>query len=213
MTVKGGPGALTRAMAEAATEAGAEIRTGAAVARVIVRDGRATGVVLDDGTEIAARAVVSNADPRRTFSVWSTRSSSIPGFLTRIRNYRCPGTAAKDESRAERAAGVHGREQPGDLHGRVHIGPGIDYLERAFDASKYGEISAEPYLDVTIPSLHDPSLAPAGAHVMSVYVQFAPYKLAGGRPGRTPPTTSGASCCARVAATRPGIEQLVEHSR
>ncbi len=98
-----------------------------------------------------------------------------------MRNYRCPGTTAKVNLALSALPAFRGVGSAAELEGRMHIGPGIDYLERAFDASKYGEISSEPYLDITIPTLHDPSLAPAGAHVMSVYVQFAPYTLAGGR--------------------------------
>ena len=213
VTVKGGPGALTRAMAEAATQAGAEIRTGASVARVIVRDGRATGVVLDDGREISARAVISNADPKRTLLGMVDPIELDPSFLVRIRNYRCPGTSAKVNLALSSLPAFAGARNPSDLQGRVQIAPGIDYLERAFDASKYGEISSDPYLDVTIPTLHAPSLAPAGAHVMSVYVQFAPYTLAGGRPWSDAAADLGRSVIGTLAQYAPGLEQLVVHQQ
>jgi phytoene dehydrogenase-like protein len=179
VTVRGGPGALTRAMAEAAIEAGAEIRTGAEVARTLVRDGRAIGVVLSDGTELLARAVVSNADPRRTLLGLVDPDDLEPGFRQKMSNFRCLGTAAKVNLALSQLPAFEGLS-PENLHGRLHVGPGIDYLERAADAAKYGRISPEPYLDVTIPSLGDPSLAPPGAHVMSIYVQYAPYRLAAG---------------------------------
>jgi phytoene dehydrogenase-like protein len=176
VTVAGGLGALTRAMAEAAREAGAEIRTGADVRQILVKDGAAAGVVLADGTEIAASTIVSGADPRRTFLALIDPVELEPGFITRIRNYRVPGTVAKVNfalNALPSFTGLSGNAAAG-LQGRVHIGPGIDYLERAFDASKYGEISASPYLDITFPTLHDPGMAPAGHHVMSVHVQSAP---------------------------------------
>jgi phytoene dehydrogenase-like protein len=178
-TVKGGPGALTKAMADAAREAGAEIRTGADVAQIIVKDGAVAGVLLADGSELPADAVVSNADPKRTFLQLIDPVELEPGFLTRIRNYRSPGTVAKVNLALSALPSFSGTAAE-DLHGRIHIGPSIDYLERAFDHSKYGEVSTEPYLEATLPSLTDPSLAPPGRHVMSVYVQFAPYRLADG---------------------------------
>jgi phytoene dehydrogenase-like protein len=178
--VKGGPGALTEAMADAAREAGAQIRVDAPVARVLVRGGRAQGVLLGDGSEIAAEAVVSNADPKQTLLQLVDPAELDPSFLTKIRNYRTPGTVAKVNLALRSLPAFRGIANPADLHGRVLVAPGIDYLERAFDCAKYGEISTEPWLDVSIPSLSDPSLAPPGGHVMSVYVQFAPYTLAAG---------------------------------
>jgi phytoene dehydrogenase-like protein len=213
VTVKGGPGALTRAMADAATQAGAEIRTSVSVARVMVRDGRATGVVLDDGREISARAVISNADPKRTLLGMVDPMELDPSFLVRMRHYRCPGTTAKVNLALSALPAFRGVSNPSDLKGRVQIAPGVDYLERAFDASKYGEISADPYLDVTLPTLHDPSLAPAGAHVMSVYVQFAPYTLAGGRAWSDAAADLGRTVLGTLSRYAPGIEQLVVHQQ
>jgi phytoene dehydrogenase-like protein len=211
--VKGGPGALTRAMAEAAREAGAEIRTGVAVARIVVRDGRASGVLLEDGTEVSARAVVSNVDPRRTFLDLVDPIELDPGFRTRVRNYRCPGTTAKVNLALSALPAFRGVANPSDLKGRIQIGPGIDYLERAFDASKYGEISREPYLDITVPTLHDPSLAPAGAHLMSIHVQFAPYKLAHSRTWQDASGELGRTVVRTLAQYAPGIEPLIVHQQ
>jgi phytoene dehydrogenase-like protein len=183
LTARGGPGALASALARAAEAAGARIRTGARVSRVIVRDGAATGVVLEGGEEIAATAVVSNADPRTTFLSLVDPLDLEPGFAARVRNYRALGTVAKVNLALEGLPSfsfVNGADggQNG-FAGRIHIGPGIDYLERAFDAAKYGTFADDLYLDVTIPSAADPTLAPSGHHVMSVHVQFAPYKLRG----------------------------------
>jgi phytoene dehydrogenase-like protein len=209
--IKGGPGALTSAMAQAAREAGAEIRTGVAVARVTIRDGRATGVVLEDGTEIHGAAVVSNADPRRTFLNLVDPIELDPGFLAKIRHYRCPGTVAKMNLALRALPVFQGVGNPAALHGRLQIGPDIDYLERAFDASKYGEISTEPYLEIAVPTLPDPSLAPEGRHVMSVYMQYAPYKLAAGHDWATERDVLAGHVMRALEQYAPGIEQLVEY--
>jgi phytoene dehydrogenase-like protein len=207
--VRGGPGVLTHAMADAARQAGAEIRTHAGVARVVVRDGRAAAVVLEDGAEIAASAVVSSADPRQTFLKLVDPIDLDPGFLTRIRNYRSRGTVAKINVALSALPSFRGINGAAELRGRLHIGPSIDYLERAFDASKYGEISSEPYLDVTFPTLHDPGLAPAGAHVMSVHAQFAPFRLAADRSWADAASELTTSVFRTLDRHAPGIERLV----
>jgi phytoene dehydrogenase-like protein len=158
------------------------VRTGAAVARVLVRDGKASGVLLEGGEEIAARAVVSNADPRTTFLRLVDPTDLDPDFLAKIRNYRSAGSAAKVNLALAAlpsfaALKNSGAEGVAELRGRIHVGPDIDYLERAFDEAKYGDYSPAPYIDVTIPTLADPTLAPEGRHVLSAYVQFAPYEL------------------------------------
>jgi phytoene dehydrogenase-like protein len=176
----GAAGAITQAMAKAAQQAGAEIRTGAEVIEIRVKDGATTGVVLSTGEEIVARAVVSNADPKRTLLKLVDPTQLDPGFIEKLRNYRTMGTVAKLNlalSGLPKFTALADNEAA--LRGRIIIAPEIDYLERAFDDSKYGAFSKQPYLDVTIPSLADPSLAPAGQHVMSIYMQYAPYKLKG----------------------------------
>ena len=180
----GGLGAFTRALAESVRHAGVEIRTEAEVQHIQTKDGAVTAVVLAGGEEIPAQTVVSGVDPKRTFFRLLDPSQLDPTFAMRIRNFRSNGTVAKvhialrglpDFPALADAIAPDGFFRA--LAGRIHIGPEIDYLERAFDASKYGEFSAAPYLDVTIPTLLDPSLAPDGSHVLSAYVQFAPYKL------------------------------------
>jgi phytoene dehydrogenase-like protein len=211
VSAAGGPGAVTRVMAEAAREAGVEIRTGAAVERILVRDGAAAGVVLADGSEIAAPVIVSGADPRHTFLGLIDPMELDPGFVTRIRNYRCPGTVAKLNVALRalpRFRGIAG-DHAATLRGRLVVAPGIDYLERAFDASKYGELPAAPYLDVAFPSLLDPSMAPSGHHVMSVHVQYAPYQLRAGWDGQA--GALGDLVLRTLEAHAPGITDLVEH--
>lgn len=179
--VAGGLGAITQAMASAAKEAGVEIRTDAEVKEVRVKDGAANGVVLANGDEIGAKAVISNADPRRTLLKLVDPTHLAPDFLMKLQHYRMPGTVAKLNlalSALPKFTALADASAEA-LQGRIHIGPEIDYLERAFDESKYGNFSQRPYLEVAIPSLTDPSLAPSGKHVMSIYVQYAPFKLKG----------------------------------
>jgi phytoene dehydrogenase-like protein len=177
--VRGGVGALTSAIASAARAAGAEIRTNAAVRRIDVKGGRAIGVTLESGEALPAKAVISNADPRRTLLNLVDPVELEPGFLTRMRNYRGAGTLAKINLALSALPNFRAASEGGHglLGGIIHIGSDLDYLERAFDASKYGAWSPRPYMELTIPSITDASLAPGGAHVMSITAQYAPYRL------------------------------------
>jgi phytoene dehydrogenase-like protein len=212
LTARGGPGALASALASAAQAAGATIRTGADVARIVIKQERATAVALATGEEIPARAIVSNADPRRTYLTLVDPIDLEPGFAARARNYRARGTTAKvnlalDGLPAFGARGA-GLLDPRSLSGRIHIGPGIDDLERAFDAAKYGSFSEQLYLDVTIPTVLDPALAPAGKHVMSVVAHFAPFTLRGAD-WRTKRDALGDTVLRTLAAYAPNIERHV----
>jgi phytoene dehydrogenase-like protein len=178
---RGGVGALTQAMTAAATAAGAEIRTGAEVASVTVKDGAATGIVLSSGEEIPASFIVSNADPKRTILGLVGPTHLDPSLVVKLQNYRCSGCVAKVNLALADLPSFGTLKRAGDgiaaLAGRLHVGPTLEYLERAFDDAKYGAMSRQPILEVSIPSVADTSLSPAGRHVMSVYVQFAPFKL------------------------------------
>jgi phytoene dehydrogenase-like protein len=214
---RGGLGALTSALAGAARQAGAEIRTGAAVQHIQVKNGGVTSVVLCDGEEIAADAVVSGVDLKRTFFELLDPSQLDPTFAMRIRNIRAVGTVAKVNLALDALPSFPALTDTiatdgfiKALSGRTHIGPEIDYLERAFDASKYGEFSAAPYLDVTIPTLLDPSLAPEGKHVLSAHVQFAPYKLKEGN-WRARRRELGDVVLRTLSNYAPGIGNLVEY--
>ena len=174
----GGAGAITQAMASAATEVGAEIRSNAEVIEVTVGNGVASGVVLSNGEEINARAIVSNADPKRTLLKLVDPMHLSPDFVMKLQHYRMPGTVAKVNlalSGLPKFTALQDNDEA--LSGRILVAPEIDYLERAFDESKYGDFSKQPYLEVAIPTVGDPSLAPAGRHVMSIYMQYAPFKL------------------------------------
>jgi len=180
--VRGGNGALSEAIASSARARGAEIRTNAEVARVRVKDNRAVGVTLTTGEEIDAPIVASGADPKRTFLGMFDRSELPADFVTGMERYRVAGNSAKvnlalsglPSFTALPGEGVH-------LRGDIQIaGASRDYLERAFDDYRYGKWSSEPYIDLFLPSIMDPSLAPPGKHVLSAAAKFVPYKLADG---------------------------------
>ena len=173
--VRGGPGAIASALERVVTNGGS-IRTGVAVRQITVKDERVRGVVLSDGTELPARAVISAVDPKQTFLSLCDPADLSPEFLWRMRNYRAHGTVAKVNLALSGLPTFTGVAQE-SMTGRIRIAPEIDYLERAFDHSKYGRFSPEPYIELTVPSVLDPSLTSNGAHVLSAYVQFAPYAL------------------------------------
>jgi len=178
MQVRGGPGRLTQALAAAATNAGAEIRTGVDVERIVVREERVAGLVVS-GREIPATTVLSCIDPKTTFLELFDPVDLSPDFLSKIRNYRSHGTVAKVNLALSALPPFRGVRDAAMLTGHIHIGPDLDYIERAFDHTKYGEISAAPWLDITVPSVLDVELTPTGGHVMSVYAHYAPYLLRG----------------------------------
>ncbi|NOT28757.1 MAG: NAD(P)/FAD-dependent oxidoreductase [Acidobacteria bacterium] len=178
---RGGTGAISNAIADAAREAGVEIRTEVAVSGITVRNNKAEAVVLDNGHEIRANIVASSVDPRLTFLKFIDERVLPADFLDDIRRYKFRGSSGKvnlaldslPEFTCLPGSGPH-------LRGAISISPGVDYMERAYDAAKYGAFSRQPYIDVVIPSLTDPSVAPPGKHVMSCFVQYAPYHLSEG---------------------------------
>ncbi len=207
----GGAGAITVAMAAAAKQAGAEIRTEAAVAEIRIKDGVATGVVLVSGEEISANAVVSNADPKRTLMRLVDPAHLTPDFVQKIKNYRSVGTVAKINlalSALPEFTALKAKGNGNLLQGRIQISPEIDYLERAFDESKYGNFSHAPYLEITFPSLSDPTLAPPGQHVMSIYMQYAPYNLKNGD-WETQRKALGETVVKTIAQYAPNLPQTI----
>ena len=178
---KGGNGSVSAAIAAAAREAGAEIRTGAPVARVLVSNGRARGVVLEDGEEIRARIVVSSADPRRTFMQLVGTAHLPAEFVQAIERFKFRGSSGKVNLALSELPDFTCLPGNGPhLRGAISISPSVEYLERAYDDAKYGEVSRKPYMDIVIPSMIDPSMAPPGRHVMSIFVQYVPWNVNGG---------------------------------
>ena len=178
---KGGTGAISNAIAGAARAAGAEIRTSSPVDRIVVSSNLATGVVLASGDELPARMVASSVDPRLTF-LGLVGASHLPDeFVEAIRRFRYRGSSGKVNMALDALPDFRSRPGPGPhLRGAMSISPAVDYMERAYDEAKYGRYSSRPYIDIVIPSLTDPTVAPPGKHVMSCFVQYAPYHLAGG---------------------------------
>ncbi len=179
--VHGGMGSITRILAEACREAGVEIRTGAEVDRVLVRNGRAQGVVLGNGDELSSRIVVSNADPKRTFLKMVEPQHLEPDFLEDIRRFKIQGSSIKVNcalSELPNWTCLPGQDPkaPHQIAG-FYIVPSMEYIERAFDDMKYGRPSRKPLIDGNIASTSDDSLAPEGKHVMSLFVQYGPYHL------------------------------------
>jgi len=177
--VAGGMGALAEALAAAARARGAEIRCGAEVARILVRDGRVTGVALVGGEEFHAPIVASNADARVTFLRLLEPGALPPAFAAAVERIRYDSASLKINVALDALPSFRACPGgPGPQHrGTIHICPDLDYLERAYDDAKYGRPSTQPVLEVTIPSVVDPSVAPPGKHLMSIFVQYAPYAL------------------------------------
>jgi phytoene dehydrogenase-like protein len=175
---RGGTGAISNACAAAAREAGAEIRTDTTVSRVIVKDGAAVGVVLDNGDYLTASVVSSSVDPNLTFLKMVGAEHLPDDFVADVRRYKFRGSSGKVNLALDALPDFICRPGPGaHLRGAISISPSVDYMERAYDDAKYGRYSKRPYIDMVIPSLTDPSVAPPGKHVMSCFVQYAPYHL------------------------------------
>jgi len=175
---RGGTGAISEAIAGAAREAGVEIRVEAPVARIRVQNGRATGVVLHNGDEFSAEVISSSADPNQTFLKMLEPGHLADEFLEEVRRYKYRGSSGKVNLALDALPSLTCLPGPGrHLRGAISISPSVDYMERAYDDAKYGRFSRQPYVDVVIPSLTDPSVAPPGKHVLSCFVQYAPYKL------------------------------------
>src|SRR5579862_6134691 len=179
---RGGLGRLPEALAASARQAGALIRTESAVERIRIENDRVCGVTLTSGESIAANTVISSADPKTTFLQLLAAEHLDTGFVRRVTHLRTNGLAAKLHLALDRAPAFGGVASE-RLGTRLVLAPSLEYLERAFNHTKYGEYSREPSLEIIVPSVHDPALAPAGHHVLSAIVQYAPYTLVGGWEG------------------------------
>ncbi|MGH8254568.1 MAG: phytoene desaturase family protein [Steroidobacteraceae bacterium] len=205
----GGLGAVSEALAAAARQAGAEIRVATPVARIRVADDRVNGVVLESGETIGARTVVSSADPKRSLLGLLGPEHLDTSFVRRVHHLRTRGLAAKLHLALDAMPQFKGLAVA--AHGaRLLIAPGLDYIERAFNHSKYGEYSSAPALEITLPTASDASLAPTGKHVLSAIVQYAPYELRGGWPQHAQAFT--AAIVDLLEQHAPGLRSLVRAS-
>ncbi|MCZ6695956.1 MAG: NAD(P)/FAD-dependent oxidoreductase [Acidobacteria bacterium] len=179
--VYGGMGAITQILARTCRDRGVEIRTGAEVERILVRNGRAQGVVLQNGDELRSRIVVSNADPKRTFLKMIEPHDLDADFLEDIRNFKIEGSSIKVNCALGELPNwkcLPGQDPKAPQHqAMLEIGPSMEYLEQAYDDMKYGRPSRRPFIEGTIASVVDESLAPKGKHVLSLFVQYGPYHL------------------------------------
>src|SRR5204862_160262 len=212
---RGGTGAIAYAIAGAALAAGAEIRTEAPVARIRTQGGRATGVVLESGEEIEANVVMSSLDSRWTFIKLLDDSVLDPSFKREVLRYKYRGSSGKVNLALDGLPELTCKPGTGEwLRGAISFSPSIDYIERAYDDAKYGRPSRRPYIDMIIPTLVDPSMAPPGKHVMSCFVQYAPYHLADGAvwddAGRE---AFGQAVIDTIEERAPNIRELILHQQ
>jgi phytoene dehydrogenase-like protein len=179
---RGGTGEISESIGRAAQALGAEIRMESPVARIEVRGGRATGVVLESGEEISAGTVLSSVDSHLTFLKLVEPSHLDQGFLDEVRRYKYRGSSGKVNLALDALPELACKPGRGEwLRGAISFSPSVDYMERAYDDAKYGHFSRRPYIDCILPTLVDPTMAPPGKHVMSCFVQYAPYHLSDGR--------------------------------
>jgi phytoene dehydrogenase-like protein len=209
---KGGTGEISMACARAAESHGAEIRTEAPVHKILVKNGRTSGVLLENGDELAAKLVISNCDPRLTYLGLVGREHLEDDFVQRIERYKYRGSSGKVNLAVDRLPRFQEREGTAFLRGDIAIAPSIDYLERAYDEAKYGSFSRRPYINVVIPSLMDPSVAPPGKHIISMFVQYAPYHIKEG-PEKWPEKREafGDTVVETLAEYCPGLEESILH--
>ena len=211
---RGGTGGISNSIAEAAAEAGVEIRKQASVTKIIVKNGRAVGVALSNGDEVYAKAISSSVDPRLTFLDFIENGNLPSEFLDEVRRYKFRGSSGKvnlaldtlPEFKCLPGTGSH-------LRGAISISPSVDYMERAYDEAKYGMFSHRPYIDMVIPSLTDPSVAPPGKHVMSCFVQYAPYKLRPGLNWDDLRDDFGNTVIDTVAEYAPNLKNIILHKQ
>jgi phytoene dehydrogenase-like protein len=211
---RGGTGGISNAIAEAAVEAGVEIRKQAAVAKIIVKNGRAVGVALENGDEIYARVISSSVDPRLTFLKFIENGNLPSEFLDEVRRYKFRGSSGKVNLALDALPDFRSMPGPGaHLRGAISISPAVDYMEKAYDEAKYGVFSPRPYIDMVIPSLTDPSVAPPGKHVLSCFVQYAPYKLKPGLNWDNLREDFGNTVIDTVAEYAPNLKDIILHKQ
>src|SRR5580693_4572649 len=211
---RGGTGAISNAIADAAREAGVEIRTEAAIAQIIVKNGKAKGVVLASGDEIYADIISSSVDPRLTFVKMIEKGNLPDDFLEEINRYKFRGSSGKVNLALDALPNFKAIPGPGaHLRGAISISPSVEYMERAYDDAKYGNFSRRPYIDMVIPTLTDPSVAPPGKHILSCFVQYAPYKLRPGLNWDDQKEAFGDTVVNTIAEHAPNIRDIILHKQ
>src|ERR1700730_14901615 len=211
---RGGTGAISNAIADAAREAGAEIRARAPIAKIIVNNGKAKGVVLADGDEIYANIISSSVDPRLTFTKFIEEGTLPSEFLEEVKRYKFRGSSGKLNLALDALPNFKAIPGPGaHLRGAISISPSVEYMERAYDDAKYGHFSRRPYIDMVIPTLTDPSVAPPGKHIMSCFVQYAPYKLRPGLNWDDQKEAFGDTVIDTIAEYAPNIKDIILHKQ
>ncbi len=209
---RGGTGAISNAIADAAREAGVEIRKQAPIAQIIIKNGSAKGVVLANGDEIHADIVSSSVDPRMTFVKLIEKGNLPEDFLEEINRYKFRGSSGKVNLALDALPNFKAIPGPGaHLRGAISISPSVEYMERAYDDAKYGNFSRRPYIDMVIPTLTDPSVAPPGKHIMSCFVQYAPYKLRPGLNWDDQKQAFGDTVINTIAEYAPNIKDIILH--
>ena len=211
---RGGTGAISNAIADAAREAGVEIRTQAGITNIIVKNGRAKGVVLANGDEIYANVISSSVDPRHTFINFIESGHLSNAFLEEVRRYKFRGSSGKVNLALDGLPNFKCMPGPGaHLRGAISISPSVEYMEKAYDDAKYGNFSRRPYIDMVIPTLTDPSVAPPGKHILSCFVQYAPYKLRPGLNWDDQKEAFGDNVIDTISEHAPNIKDIILHKQ
>ena len=211
---RGGTGAISNAIADAAREAGVEIRMQAPIAKIIVKNGKATGVALGNGDEIYADVISSSVDPRLTFINFIEPSALPSDFREEVQRYKFRGSSGKVNLALDALPDFKCLPGPGPhLRGAISISPSVEYMERAYDDAKYGNFSRRPYIDMVIPTLTDTSIAPPGKHIMSCFVQYAPYKLRPGLNWDDQKQAFGDNVIDTIAEYAPNIKDIILHKQ
>src|SRR5450631_3552270 len=211
---RGGTGAISNAIADAAREAGVEIKTQVAIAQILVKDGKAVGVATTTGDEYYAPIISSSVDPNLTF-LKMIEAQHLPGdFLEDVNRFKYRGSSGKVNMALDALPDFKCMPGPGaHLRGAISISPSVEYMERAYDDAKYGNFSRKPYIDMVIPSLTDPSVAPPGKHVLSCFVQYAPYKLRPGLNWDDQKEAFGDTVVNTIAEYAPNIKDIILHKQ
>jgi phytoene dehydrogenase-like protein len=208
---RGGTGGVSESIGSAARSFGAHIRTGAPVARIRARDGQADGVVLESGEEIDTDVVLASTDAKVTFLDLLEPGTLEPEFEQEVRRFRFRGSSGKVNLALDGLPDFPCLPGPGEhLRGAISFSPSVDYMEQAYDDAKDGRFSRRPYIDVVIPTLVDPAMAPPGKHVMSCFVQYAPYRLAEGTWDEQR-EAFGDAVVDTIAERAPNIRELIQH--